>query len=104
MSSTEIVLDGTQDPDLDHRIFYIHPFGTSEVESLPEGIPFLPRYDNQGELYIVDNGGEVYKILPTLGIMEVSGDNGATPLTMDAQGNSIQPLRMPATRAAAVTC
>ncbi len=36
------------------RIFHIHPFGYCgiEVERLPAGLPFLPRYDDDGELYI----------------------------------------------------
>jgi len=38
--------------------------------------------DSRGEVYIVDRtGGEVFKILPNLNIMEVSGPN-AVPLTM----------------------
>jgi glucose/arabinose dehydrogenase len=31
--------------------------------------------DNAGELYVIDRGGQIYKILPVLSIMEVSGDN-----------------------------
>jgi glucose/arabinose dehydrogenase len=37
--------------------------------------------DAQGELYLVDRNGEVFKVLPTLAIMEVSGP-GAAPLVM----------------------
>lgn len=37
--------------------------------------------DNQGELYVVDRGGEVFKILPNLSIMEVSGP-GALSMTL----------------------
>jgi glucose/arabinose dehydrogenase len=44
--------------------------------------------DNQGELYLVDRGGEVFKIIPELFIMEVSGQ-GATPLTADANGGFV---------------
>ena len=44
--------------------------------------------DNQGELYMVDNGGEIFKILPELSIMELSGQ-GATPFTMDENGNFV---------------
>ncbi len=53
-SSLEIVLDGTRDADADGRIFHVHPFGTSgvEPERSPQGIPLLPRYDDQGELYL----------------------------------------------------
>ena len=39
--------------------------------------------DTQGELYIVDRNGEVFKILPTLSIMEASGQS-AVPLSADA--------------------
>ena len=38
--------------------------------------------DGRGEIYIVDWGGEIYKILPTLAITEVSGP-GAPPFLMD---------------------
>jgi glucose/arabinose dehydrogenase len=39
--------------------------------------------DARGEIYVVDRGGEVFKIMPILGIVEVSGQN-ATPLLMDS--------------------
>lgn len=38
-----------------HRVYHIHPFGfcDSEAERDPDlGLPFLPRYDNDGELYL----------------------------------------------------
>lgn len=37
-----------------HRILHIHPFGTcdAEAERPGEGLPFLPQYANEGELYI----------------------------------------------------
>jgi len=50
--------------------------------------------DNQGEVYLVDNAngvggqGEIYKILPQLSIMELSGQ-GATPFTMNANGDFV---------------
>ncbi len=40
------------------RIFHVHPFGHCEIHtdldgtSAPTGVPFLPRYDNDGELYL----------------------------------------------------
>jgi glucose/arabinose dehydrogenase len=43
--------------------------------------------DNQGELYILDQiGGDLFKIVPSLGIVVVSGP-GATPLTIGADGS-----------------
>ena len=42
--------------------------------------------DARGELYIVDLGGEVFKILPDLDIMEVSGP-GAVPFILDGGGD-----------------
>jgi len=36
--------------------------------------------DERGELYVIDRAGEVFKILPTLGIMEVSGQNASSLL------------------------
>jgi glucose/arabinose dehydrogenase len=44
--------------------------------------------DERGELYVIDRAGEVFKILPTLGIMEVSGRN-ASHLLADANGDWI---------------
>jgi len=40
--------------------------------------------DARGELYIADRGGEIFKILPELSIMEVSGDNAA-PFLADSR-------------------
>jgi len=42
--------------------------------------------DARGEMYVIDRAGEVFKILPTLSIMQTSGVNAA-PLGMDADGN-----------------
>jgi len=45
--------------------------------------------DNQGEMYILDHdGGEVFKVIPEMFIMELSGP-GATPLTMTADGDFV---------------
>jgi glucose/arabinose dehydrogenase len=44
--------------------------------------------DERGELYVIDRAGEVFKILPTLGIMEVSG-LGAPALLADDDGDWI---------------
>jgi glucose/arabinose dehydrogenase len=44
--------------------------------------------DEQGELYVIDRAGEVFKILPTLGIMEVSGTH-ASALSANAAGDWI---------------
>jgi len=44
--------------------------------------------DGRGELYVLDRAGEVFKILPTLGIMEVSG-LGAPGLLADSDGDWI---------------
>ncbi len=51
-SSSEIRLDGPGPPD--HRVFHVHPFGASDVESerSTDGALLLPRYDDEGELYI----------------------------------------------------
>jgi len=42
--------------------------------------------DARGEMYLLDRAGEVFKILPTLGVMEVSGAN-AEPLLAAANGD-----------------
>jgi len=45
--------------------------------------------DNLGEMYILDHdGGEVFKVIPEMFIMELSGP-GATPLTMNADGDFV---------------
>ncbi len=45
--------------------------------------------DNSGELYIVDySDGEIFKILPTISIMEVSGPQ-APPFLVDASGSFV---------------
>ncbi|MEM8962000.1 MAG: baseplate J/gp47 family protein [Acidobacteriota bacterium] len=51
-SSLEIHLD--QDVSSDARILHVHPFGVSDAEREREGegVPFLPRYDDEGELLI----------------------------------------------------
>ena len=43
------------------------PLAISQITSFGE--------DARGELYVVDRAGEVFKVLPTLSIMEVSGEN-----------------------------
>jgi len=57
----------------------------------PEGALFISQInsfglDARGEMYIVDRGGKVFKILPVLSIMQVSARN-AEPLRMDADGD-----------------
>lgn len=42
--------------------------------------------DARGELYLVDYGGELFKVLPDITIMEVSGKR-ATPLLAEADGD-----------------
>jgi hypothetical protein len=42
--------------------------------------------DNQGELYMVDRGGQIYKVVPELFIMEVSGQGAAQQLMANADG------------------
>lgn len=43
--------------------------------------------DNQGEIYLVDHdGGEVFKLIPEMAIMELSGA-GATPFAINADGD-----------------
>jgi hypothetical protein len=52
------------------RTVDLHPGGglaISQITSFGE--------DSRGEIYIVDRAGEVFKLLPTLSIMEVSGQN-----------------------------
>jgi glucose/arabinose dehydrogenase len=57
----------------------------------PEGGLFISQItsfgeDERGELYVLDRAGEVFKIVPTLGIMVVSGVN-AQPLLAHASGD-----------------
>jgi hypothetical protein len=43
--------------------------------------------DNQGNVYIVDRGGEIFKIVPTLAIMELSPPGAADALLLDDPGD-----------------
>ncbi len=43
--------------------------------------------DAQGELYITDEGGSVYKIVPPTGELEVSGTGAGDSLLLDADGD-----------------
>lgn len=63
-SSLELRFDDAAQPIRTHRVLHIHPFGWCDVEaergsttssgatSSGAGVPFLPRYDNDGELYL----------------------------------------------------
>lgn len=53
-SSQEIRFDGAAGDARAGRVFHIHPFGYCDVEAerSPAGVPLLPRYDNEGELYL----------------------------------------------------
>jgi len=52
-ASVEVILAtaGTADHDV---IFHLHPFGYSALrtEGVDPGVPFLPQYDHEGELYL----------------------------------------------------
>lgn len=50
----EVLLEEYQSGPESDQIFHVHPFGYAEaVASTPgQGFPFLPSYDNEGELYI----------------------------------------------------
>ena len=52
-ASLEIRSENSAAGSLD-QIFHIHPFGYSYLaaDPTPDGFSFLPRYENQGELYI----------------------------------------------------
>ena len=51
---SEVELDPARPSNPSDRILHVHPFGTCGVsaERTPDGIPFMPRYENEGELYI----------------------------------------------------
>jgi hypothetical protein len=53
-SSAEVVLSAYQPGAAIDRLFHIQPFGSHEVHPDPQTSQyrFLPRYDNEGELYI----------------------------------------------------
>lgn len=53
-SSLELRFDGApRAPGVD-RVFHVHPFGTCDGERARStaGLPFLPEYENDGELYL----------------------------------------------------
>jgi len=71
-----------------NRTADLDPPGPQEVSNIP-GF----GEDARGELYVIDRtNGEVFKVLPELSIMEVSGQ-GATPLGVDDTGFSWEDLR-----------
>ncbi|NUQ74172.1 MAG: baseplate J/gp47 family protein [Polyangiaceae bacterium] len=53
-SSVKVRFDQENGAERPVRAFHIHPFGENdiEVERTGSGLPFLPRYENDGELYI----------------------------------------------------
>ncbi|PTL78098.1 baseplate J/gp47 family protein [Vitiosangium sp. GDMCC 1.1324] len=53
-SSVEVRLDAAPVDAPGARIFHVHPFGHSDIEAerSSAGLPFLPRYENDGEFYI----------------------------------------------------
>lgn len=53
-ASAELRLERAPRAQDAHRIFHIHPFGTcdSEAERTDDGLPFLPQFPNDGELYL----------------------------------------------------
>jgi hypothetical protein len=53
-SSVDIQLDPASAGARDVRVFHVHPFGSCDIEAerSAAGLPFLPRYDNEGELYL----------------------------------------------------
>jgi glucose/arabinose dehydrogenase len=67
-------------PDLE-RAVDLDPPGTPAINSIVAW-----GEDNRGEMYVIDyNEGELFKILPNLNIMELSGPSAA-PLIFDAAG------------------
>ncbi|HTN91160.1 MAG TPA: baseplate J/gp47 family protein [Sorangium sp.] len=53
-SSLELRFDGAPRAAGVDRVFHVHPFGACDGESARSsaGLPFLPRYENDGELYL----------------------------------------------------
>ncbi|MBN8447457.1 baseplate J/gp47 family protein [Accumulibacter sp.] len=49
-ASADLVLDPKASDTMALRVFHVEPFGYAELN--PEGAPFLPQYENEGELYI----------------------------------------------------
>lgn len=75
------VADLTAAPGED-RLFHVHPFGVSAIaaEGDATGIPFLPRYDDEGELYIGLSGAEPPETVSLLfQMVEGSADPDLTP-------------------------
>ncbi|MBK7676138.1 MAG: baseplate J/gp47 family protein [Candidatus Accumulibacter sp.] len=53
-ASANLVLDPAASGTAAMRVFHVEPFGYAELkpEGAPPGCPFLPQYENEGELYI----------------------------------------------------
>ncbi|MEF8732824.1 MAG: hypothetical protein V5B40_13260 [Candidatus Accumulibacter meliphilus] len=54
VASADLVLDPAASGTAAMRVFHVEPFGYAELkpEGAPPGCPFLPQYENEGELYI----------------------------------------------------
>jgi glucose/arabinose dehydrogenase len=76
--TTDDACNVSAEPDLD-RAGDLAPGGGLNVEQITSF-----GEDARGEIYIVDRAGEVFKILPELSIMEVSGENAA-PFLADSR-------------------
>lgn len=51
-SEIEVEMTAAWDPS--EQVLHVHPFGTcdAEAERTADGVPFVPRYENEGELYL----------------------------------------------------
>ncbi|MBV8573691.1 MAG: baseplate J/gp47 family protein, partial [Acetobacteraceae bacterium] len=74
----ELLLEKYQPGPASDQIFHVHPFGYAEAAATApgQGFPFLPSYDNEGELYI---GIADLKPPQTLSVLFQMADGSANP-------------------------
>ena len=86
LAAHEILLENYQPGPASDQIFHIHPFGHTEALATPpgQGFPFLPAYDNEGELYIGITAlapPETLSLLFQMAEGSANPDAGASPVT-----------------------
>ncbi|HRI63313.1 MAG TPA: baseplate J/gp47 family protein, partial [Polyangium sp.] len=97
-AAVEIVLYPATAGEKFHRVYHVHPFGVVEIaaETESDEVPFLPRYDEDSELYIGFAGVSLPENVTLLvQIDEGSADRDLTPPQVSwsqLSGNLWKPL------------
>jgi len=81
-ASADLVLEPAASGTAAMRVFHVEPFGYAELkpEGAPPGCPFLPQYENEGELYIgLRNVHAPQRVSLLFQVAEGSANPDATP-------------------------